>query len=148
MTSMEERYTAIQEDACREFNGLPIEERKRICKYTSEQQMLTLYQVLHKHEELTTTAWRAKIRDWLHNCIRLYEQIYNTDEFQPYQIKTNADSIRAMSDEELADWLKDLRYSWTCVPRQNGNRCAVFNDDCLACWLDWLQSLVDGGDAT
>ena len=53
--------------------------------------------------------------------------------------KTNADKLRAMSDEELAVWLRNIRYSWTCVPRDNGNRCSNFNDDCNACWLDWLK---------
>ena len=74
MTSMEERFNAIQEDS--DFNELPFETRKMIRKYTAEQQMLTLYQVLHKHGDLTTTAWRAKIRDWLNNCIRTYEIEY------------------------------------------------------------------------
>lgn len=55
---------------------------------------------------------------------------------------TNADRIRAMTDEKLADWLKSIRYSWTCVPRDNGNRCADFKDDCKACWLDWLKKEV------
>ena len=53
--------------------------------------------------------------------------------------KTKADYIRAMSDEELADWLKSIRYSCTCLPRGNGNRCADFKDDCKACWLNWLE---------
>lgn len=51
----------------------------------------------------------------------------------------NGDKLRAMSDEELAEWLKNIRYSWTCLPRGNGNRCATFKDDCNACWLDWLE---------
>lgn len=76
MTSMEERFNAIQDDS--DFNDLPFETRKMICKYTAKQQMLTLYQVLHRHGDLTTTAWRAKIRDWLYNCIRLYEREYGT----------------------------------------------------------------------
>ena len=53
--------------------------------------------------------------------------------------RTKADKIRVMTDEELAEWLKNIRYSWTCLPRDNGNRCADFKDDCEACWLDWLR---------
>lgn len=56
---------------------------------------------------------------------------------------TNADRIRAMSDEELADWLRNIRFSWKCVPRDNGNRCADFKDDCKACWFDWLRQEAD-----
>ena len=52
---------------------------------------------------------------------------------------TKADKIRAMTDEELAECLKNIRYSCTCFPRGNGNRCADFKDDCNACWLDWLK---------
>ena len=52
---------------------------------------------------------------------------------------TNADKLRSMMDEELAEWLKNIRYSWTCLPRDNGNRCADFKDDCKACWLNWLK---------
>ena len=74
MTSMEERFNAIQEDS--DFNELPFETRKMICKYTAEEQMLTLYQVLHMHGDLTTTARREKIRDWLNNCISTYEIEY------------------------------------------------------------------------
>lgn len=58
---------------------------------------------------------------------------------KPRKTITNANKIRSMSDEELAEWLKNIRYSWTCVPRDNGNRCADFEDDCKACWLDWLR---------
>ena len=56
---------------------------------------------------------------------------------------TNADRIRAMTDEALAELLKSIRYSWTCVPRDNGNRCADFKDNCHACWLDWLKQEVE-----
>jgi len=52
---------------------------------------------------------------------------------------TNYDRIISKTPEELAEWLRNIRYSWTCLPRDNGNRCADFKDDCNACWLDWLR---------
>ena len=48
---------------------------------------------------------------------------------------TNADHIRAMSDEELAKWCND--YNFNCPPvecKENG---------CEKCWLDWLKQEVE-----
>lgn len=47
--------------------------------------------------------------------------------------RTNADRIRAMSDEELA---KRLDYELRCPASGD---CAKMFKDCKACWLDWLQ---------
>ena len=44
---------------------------------------------------------------------------------------TNADRIRAMSDEELA---KKLQYMCPV-----GADCIKMSGDCKSCWLDWLQ---------
>ena len=46
---------------------------------------------------------------------------------------TNADRIRAMSDEELA---KIIEHELGC-PVTGG--CEKMPKDCKACWLDWLQ---------
>ena len=53
----------------------------------------------------------------------------------PYRTEphTNADRIRAMSDEELA---KLLDYELGCPATGD---CANMSKDCKACWLDWLQ---------
>ena len=50
---------------------------------------------------------------------------------------TNADNIRAMSDEELASLLKDVKtdYQWS-------NPDYPSEDDFCA-WLEWLQSEVE-----
>ncbi len=49
--------------------------------------------------------------------------------------QTNADRIRAMTDEELARWLSDMHDSVTC-PNYGNTDC---NPSCRVCWLDWLQ---------
>lgn len=72
MESLEQIVTDIIENS--DFNSLPIEERGRIRRYTREQQILTLYQVLIKDKDLTTVAWRKKIRSWLENCINTYQR--------------------------------------------------------------------------
>ena len=46
---------------------------------------------------------------------------------------TNADEIRAMSDDELA---KKLDYLLGCLDTGD---CANMSEDCKACWLEWLQ---------
>ena len=46
---------------------------------------------------------------------------------------TNADRIRAMSDEELA---KIIERELGCPATGD---CEKMSKDCKACWLDWLQ---------
>ena len=57
-----------------------------------------------------------------------------------YQRKTNADSIRSMSDEELAEFLNKFEfcngYAKGYCNATNCKECAGNNDDTL----EWLQS--------
>lgn len=57
-----------------DFNSLSFEERKRIGKYMTQQQILTLWQVLESHKDLTNERWRKQIRAWLENCIWSYTE--------------------------------------------------------------------------
>lgn len=53
--------------------------------------------------------------------------------------QTNADRIRNMTDEELAEYLSNVHYCPTpsiCDPTKN----------CNDCWLKWLRSEVDGSE--
>lgn len=52
---------------------------------------------------------------------------------------TVGDRIRAMTDEELADWLKYERIS-VCPPDTGHIHCNI-SDICAdrKCWLDWLK---------
>ena len=72
--SLKEKVRYILDDS--DFNDLPFNERKKICKYMSEQQILTLYQTLLKDREHTTEAWRKKQRAWLKNCVESYYREY------------------------------------------------------------------------
>ena len=47
---------------------------------------------------------------------------------------TNADRIRAMSDEDLAELID--RETDSCAPTGD---CEKMHRYCKACWLDWLQ---------
>lgn len=51
-------------------------------------------------------------------------------------VVTNADRIRAMSDEELIK-LFDLEMQ-TCPPDAEEDRWCDMDDDCKRCWLEWL----------
>lgn len=76
-----------------------------------------------------------------------YEIIIKTDSHEHYRATedfarrlidhtkpaTNADKIRAMSDEELVEVLD---YELGCPPTGN---CEKMNCACYACWLNWLQ---------
>ena len=57
------------------------------------------------------------------------------------QMPSNADKIRAMNDEELADLIN--REIGCCAPTGD---CKKENDDCKACWLGWLQQPVKEND--
>lgn len=50
-------------------------------------------------------------------------------QYEPPQPKTNADRIRAMTDEELAEFLQD-------VAMQGGIEIEPFG---ISTWLDWLK---------
>ncbi len=65
--------------------------------------------------------------------------MYNPDEFFNRKKPTNADRIRAMSDEELA---KKLAWRAECPDKAHQDKC---NEDCFGCWLDWLRQEADNG---
>ena len=54
--------------------------------------------------------------------------------------KTNADRIRNMTDEELAEWIDNLLDAQGCPPKGIDN-CTKF-DECDKCWLKWLKEEV------
>ena len=57
---------------------------------------------------------------------------------EAYQEQTNADRIRAMTDEELAEFIAcpyDVEDYWLCE-----------NRDCIACCMNWLQQPCGGAE--
>lgn len=53
---------------------------------------------------------------------------------------TNADRLRAMSDEELADYFAEL----SCWPNAGREDCRGMAN-CMDCWLDWLRQEASDG---
>ena len=62
-------------------------------------------------------------------------RIEDCSQYKPGRILTNADRIRAMSDQELAEhiWKK-----FGCPAGRNYVTCG-YAGGCKDCWLDWLQ---------
>ena len=60
--------------------------------------------------------------------------------FRP-KTMTNADRIRAMTDEELADYFSEL----SCWPNAGREDCRGMAN-CMDCWLDWLKQEADDAE--
>ena len=70
----------------------------------------------------------------LKGCYAYRRKCYTEDMCKCHEPPTNADRIRAMTDDELADFMnRDIS---GCPPTGDCNKAP---DDCKACWLDWLQ---------
>lgn len=74
MTTLSEKVMDILKNS--DFNSLPEEERKKIIKYSKEQQILTLWQVLNNYKEHTSPYFRKKLSKWLENCVASYRRDY------------------------------------------------------------------------
>lgn len=64
------------------------------------------------------------------------------DHPKQYKPQTNADRIRAMSDEELA-----RVFDRGCPPDRPPKECMKYwHVGCEGCWADWLRQPVKDGD--
>ena len=55
---------------------------------------------------------------------------------------TNADKIRQMSDEELAEWYYEHQSDCSdCLAKRRN--CMVSKNTCKKAWLDWLKQEVE-----
>lgn len=77
-------------------------------------------------------------------CVFVDNQIpfLDSENCQNYRGLTNADRIRAMSDEELAKWFCVMNAD-DCPDKAHELHCT---DKCYECWLDWLKSPVEEVD--
>ena len=82
--TIKERLFICLDDEANEFNSLPYEERKRIIRYTSATQMLTIYQCIENNKDLTTERWRKAMWNWIRTCVEWYERdyLFNNDEMK------------------------------------------------------------------
>lgn len=66
----------------------------------------------------------------------------NCEQYHSKYKPTNADRIRAMTDEELAEWLYIMRSRLTCIPDIQIEKCAK-KTDCKKCYLEWVRKEAD-----
>ena len=57
-----------------------------------------------------------------------------------YEPKTNADKIRNMSDEELAEFMSENTSCYYCKVQCEDRPNSPTESSCNFRWLDWLQS--------
>lgn len=60
-----------------------------------------------------------------------------------YEPVTNADRIRQMTDEELAEEIMRYVDCGQCRVERYGNMCEKSYVECKEAWLDWLKQGVD-----
>ena len=60
---------------------------------------------------------------------------YKTGIFTPTRRITNADRIRHMTDEELAEFIEQA----ICPPTTKKIYHECTKDNCVPCWLEWLK---------
>ena len=65
-----------------------------------------------------------------------YTLDFGSGTLQVKPIMTNADRIRSMTDEELANFVS-LCCGWTCAECPVGKE--YNGDECFSTWLDWLK---------
>ena len=80
-------------------------------------------------------------------CLRLKQGLCDGEKeltaCPSYKRMTNADCIRAYTDEQIAEMLSHFN----CPASEHGcSDCYTFKGDCKQCWLDWLkQEVSDNG---
>lgn len=62
------------------------------------------------------------------------------------QKRTNADRIRAMTDEELAEWITELTDCAVYPYTRKDAPCISIGQTCAASWLDWLKEEATDDD--
>lgn len=73
-----------------------------------------------------------------------HKDAFGTHKWKTYaQIPTNADRIRSMTDEELAEFITSPTPQGICKDRCGGD----IDYPCSECALEWLKQEADNGNA-
>lgn len=83
----------------------------------------------------------AKLAQEQNNLGTWQESIIKEDKTK----QTNADRIRAMTDEELAKWMALNTDCYYCKARKDGRCDNLTATPCGSVWLDWLKQEVSNG---
>ena len=87
--------------------------------------------------EMMHQVWAAGLHDAA-NCFQdALEVKWELESQRKVKTKTNSDRIRAMTDEELAEYLGNIHYCPAPYPTCDPTK------ECKECWLKWLRSPVE-----
>lgn len=70
---------------------------------------------------------------------------FDSSECADFRPMTNADRIRSMTDDELAEWMAINTDCFFCKVK-NKNICSLDEGTCTEEWLSWLKSPVEEGE--
>ena len=93
--------------------------------------------------EMLKSVWAAGLHDEA-NCfedtLREKRILENRERMRKEAPQTNADRIREMTDEELAEKISIIAHCMYCPIK-----CGIFctEEECKAKWLSWLRSPVE-----
>lgn len=90
----------------------------------------------------TSSGYCGSTGGWERCQYRQLHQPNTVVGYVPLLKKTNADKIRSMTGEELANFVS-LCCGWTCAECPVGKECN--GDECFSTWLDWLKQEVSDG---
>lgn len=93
--------------------------------------------------EMMHQVWAAGLHDAA-NCFQdALEAKWKLESQRKVKPETNGDSIRAMTDEELAEKISIISHCMYCPIR-----CGIFctEEECKAKWLSWLRSPAEDGE--
>ena len=83
----------------------------------------------------TSSGYCGSTGGWERCQYRQLHQPNTVVGYVPPLKKTNADRIRSMTDEELAEYMGDVQ-TWGGCPNHGARKCT---ENCADCWLDWLK---------
>lgn len=119
--------------------GLEFHTPKTLCeKFPVGCQFCDLLLCDGKKESATIKITRRDFHSCVHGCeesvcLREHEKYGSCNMYSEVK-QTNADRIRAMSDEELAEFI-DVFWNIDC----DAKKCLMHDRNCQLCILDWLR---------
>lgn len=91
--------------------------------------------------------WIRCDEDPFHIKYKPYRDPYSA--IRAFNAQTNADRIRTMSDEKLAELIGDNIDCNICKEKHSADGCPrTAEKDCYGVWLDWLKSPVEVDNGT
>lgn len=94
----------------------------------------------------TSSGYCGRTGGWESCQYRQLHQPNTVVGYVPPLKKTNADRIRAMTDEELAEWMALNTDCYYCRAKDDGRCASLATTPCGDVWLDWLKQEAENGE--